>query len=464
MGDLISNLSHGLSIALTLQNRDWVNWQQTMYVEAQMPEGAHLKSRPDDDERTTFHPLIWEPLEESRKICPQMECKELQQVWFMGMHTDVGGGYKEQNLSDIPLVWLTQKAVEKGLRVYHKYDVDIQEDPNGVMHNSRGTALELEPYSPLIRRIIDQGVPATDLLGIAKGDLPETHWFHLGRLITSVNGMMETTTPTMPEGIPKARACNTSTEPTRMILSASPKVRIAHSFIGVGVRSMTPDPTASTGEDAGSVREAARCASPIPTRVARTPYQDALLLQGTDQVQQAADILDGGFAHHLELLLGHERAAAIAGEQFGQQRTGIAHLRQARGLQPGHGLERSQPGGRERAHLLDIGGDGLAAQEVLDLDLAQVVGGHAAGDDLEEAGDRASLHARVERRAHHGAYHLTSGARHGDDDLVHALADHDLGQGGQRAEDGQVGEALEVLLAVVVEEADGDEAEVGVGP
>jgi cyclic beta-1,2-glucan synthetase len=29
----------------------------------------------------------------------------------------------------------------------------------------------------------------TSFIGIAKGDLPETHWFHLGRLITSVDGM-----------------------------------------------------------------------------------------------------------------------------------------------------------------------------------------------------------------------------------------------------------------------------------
>jgi chorismate synthase len=30
----------GAPIALLIRNRDWVNWQQTMYVEAQMPEGA----------------------------------------------------------------------------------------------------------------------------------------------------------------------------------------------------------------------------------------------------------------------------------------------------------------------------------------------------------------------------------------------------------------------------------------
>src|SRR5215212_5972242 len=30
----------GAPIAMLIRNRDWVNWQQTMYVEAEMPEGA----------------------------------------------------------------------------------------------------------------------------------------------------------------------------------------------------------------------------------------------------------------------------------------------------------------------------------------------------------------------------------------------------------------------------------------
>ena len=61
------------------------------------------------------------------------------------------------------------------------------------------------------------------------------------------------------------------TEPTRIVLSLSPNWRIAHSFMGVGVRSMTWDPTARTGEDAGFSREATKCPMPTPTSVARIP-------------------------------------------------------------------------------------------------------------------------------------------------------------------------------------------------
>ena len=50
----------------------------------------------------------------------------------------------------------------------------------------------------------------------------------------------------------------TTTDPTSTALSALPNCRIAHSFSGVGVRSMTVEPTASTGEAAGTVSAATR--------------------------------------------------------------------------------------------------------------------------------------------------------------------------------------------------------------
>ena len=42
--EVLAGVRHGRTtgapIALLIRNRDWVNWQQTMYVEAEMPEGA----------------------------------------------------------------------------------------------------------------------------------------------------------------------------------------------------------------------------------------------------------------------------------------------------------------------------------------------------------------------------------------------------------------------------------------
>jgi uncharacterized protein (DUF2235 family) len=43
--------------------------------------------------------------------------QRLEQVWFAGAHSDVGGGYPNQPLSDPPLRWMQQRAKECGLNV-----------------------------------------------------------------------------------------------------------------------------------------------------------------------------------------------------------------------------------------------------------------------------------------------------------------------------------------------------------
>jgi chorismate synthase len=49
--EVLSGVRHGRTtgapIALLVRNRDWVNWQQTMYVEREMPEGATGTQRSD---------------------------------------------------------------------------------------------------------------------------------------------------------------------------------------------------------------------------------------------------------------------------------------------------------------------------------------------------------------------------------------------------------------------------------
>lgn len=82
-----------------------------------------------DDERLTFHPKIWDKEIKSYQT--------MKQVWFSGMHTDVGGGYKEQDLSDIPLIWMIEEAKQHGLKTYPKHKVKTHPDANGFMHDSR---------------------------------------------------------------------------------------------------------------------------------------------------------------------------------------------------------------------------------------------------------------------------------------------------------------------------------------
>ena len=62
-----------------------------------------------DERRSEFQPTLWTSAPASGQT--------LEQVWFAGVHCDVGGGYGETGLSDITLAWMLNKAVTHGLQV-----------------------------------------------------------------------------------------------------------------------------------------------------------------------------------------------------------------------------------------------------------------------------------------------------------------------------------------------------------
>jgi uncharacterized protein (DUF2235 family) len=61
-----------------------------------------------DDERSSFHPLLWDERKETTD--------RIEQVWFAGAHSNVGGGYPKQGMSIVALDWMMRKATEADLR------------------------------------------------------------------------------------------------------------------------------------------------------------------------------------------------------------------------------------------------------------------------------------------------------------------------------------------------------------
>ena len=62
-----------------------------------------------DEKRKHFMPALWHQQERNKGT------QVLQQVWFAGVHTNVGGGYPDSKLSDITLKWMMEKADLCGL-------------------------------------------------------------------------------------------------------------------------------------------------------------------------------------------------------------------------------------------------------------------------------------------------------------------------------------------------------------
>jgi uncharacterized protein (DUF2235 family) len=98
-----------------------------------------------DDERQTFHPVMWNEKGETGRI---------EQVWFPGVHADVGGGYPKRSLSLVALDWMISKVeaclIKDGLvfiddirEHYH-----CQSDWNGPQHDSRSGLAMYYRYKP----------------------------------------------------------------------------------------------------------------------------------------------------------------------------------------------------------------------------------------------------------------------------------------------------------------------------
>lgn len=78
--------------------------------------GAHVHAAAHalaiDERRGPFLPTLWEQQEEAPPT------QQLHQVWFAGVHSDVGGGYPDHGLGDLALRWMTQQANDAGLDVH----------------------------------------------------------------------------------------------------------------------------------------------------------------------------------------------------------------------------------------------------------------------------------------------------------------------------------------------------------
>ena len=84
-----------------------------------------------DEHRKDFVPTIWNPNDHM----------DLQQVWFSGAHSNIGGSYKPDKdgslLSDIALSWMSREAEKAGLSIEPHLKRSIHKNPLATLHNSR---------------------------------------------------------------------------------------------------------------------------------------------------------------------------------------------------------------------------------------------------------------------------------------------------------------------------------------
>ena len=94
-----------------------------------------------DETRNAYEPILWE--------CEKDWHGQVEQLWFPGAHSDIGGQVEEfqyaRPLSNIPLIWMLEKAAMCGLPLPDGWQGRYITDPAGEM---------LNPYAGLSKLFI----------------------------------------------------------------------------------------------------------------------------------------------------------------------------------------------------------------------------------------------------------------------------------------------------------------------
>jgi uncharacterized protein (DUF2235 family) len=132
-----------------------------------------------DDERITFHPLRFDRSQETDE-------NRIKEVWFAGVHSDVGGGYPDYELALVPCVWMAEEAGARGLRFKENAIAAIRAESSalGPRHDSRAGMSVFYRYAP---RTVDTSAEA--------GGIPVIHHSVAERMVNGSDNYAPLTLP-----------------------------------------------------------------------------------------------------------------------------------------------------------------------------------------------------------------------------------------------------------------------------
>ena len=125
---------------VNLVNRRW----QFHNVDLSTTVEAAFQALAIDEKRRPFEPTLWSQQADAGE-------QRLEQVWFTGVHCDVGGGYPDSGLSDLALRWMVERARSCGLEFEQDAFTATRPDPLAELHESRKAFYRLQ--RPFVRPI-----------------------------------------------------------------------------------------------------------------------------------------------------------------------------------------------------------------------------------------------------------------------------------------------------------------------
>jgi len=144
---------------------DELKWGISLLIWPMMAKDHHLSERVQrachalslDDERQTFHPILFDEAHEAELVAAKEVLPgRLTQVWFSGAHSNVGGGYPEDQQSLVTLDWMISQARDAGLRLDARTEQEVAQDksPFARLYDARAGAGSYYRYAP---RRVDMG-------------------------------------------------------------------------------------------------------------------------------------------------------------------------------------------------------------------------------------------------------------------------------------------------------------------
>jgi uncharacterized protein (DUF2235 family) len=100
-----------------------------------------------DEQRGPFEPTLWTDV--ARDGSGEVVGQTVVQAWFPGVHSDVGGGYQDKSLADVPFAWMLAAACQLGLVVDWAHgDAPRSPDPCGSAHDSLNLGWKIAEWWP----------------------------------------------------------------------------------------------------------------------------------------------------------------------------------------------------------------------------------------------------------------------------------------------------------------------------
>ena len=161
-----------------------------------------------DDERAEFEPVIWNENDPATRA-------RVEQVWFAGAHSNVGGGYPQHGMSLVALDWMMSHAEARGLRF-----VAHTRDEYGSQHSFADKLYDPRSGLGVFYRWKPRQVAA---LCAKRGiDLPKIHVSAIERIVQAPEGYAPGNIP------PRCEVVTTEDNPTIRLSDVAEAIAAAH--------------------------------------------------------------------------------------------------------------------------------------------------------------------------------------------------------------------------------------------